>query len=539
MLLAFYFFIRTVRTGSPYTSILSGLSLAGLYMSWGGYTYAVQLIVLYSILLVLLKKSSTRLLIAYTGTIIPAIAIGVLSPNLGPGLVISFTDGIIPFGGLAILLLVSIYQEHREQINKIPFFTNRNLELGGYTVVLSGIGFLVLNFFIPIIPTFRSKFITVVVPFFRDQSPILLSVAEYVIQTWGDTFNNLFVLTFLIPVAIIYLYRNRTERNLFLLLYLLTALYFNGSMVRLVTVLAPVACLAGAKAIDEILYPYVLVLHDKFNMRNGKKVITSAIGKEHVTVTFTVIFLVLAFNLVQGLKTDNGINQPASVALAYKTPTGEISYGDWYNTFSWLQMNTPTTSVVASWWDYGYWLSLSNRTLITDGATINSTQIGNIGAMFASTPDMALKIASYYDIDYIVILLARGSTQFDNDLGKVQWMVRIAESSSNLAPKLGHPILSKNFFKYSPSGNQIMAFYKDFYKSLIWSLLTDNVSTTVLDNIKQQSFISPTLTTVGFPPEYAMYKQIFQEVHMSPNSFVRIVKINWNAAQKLAGVSKN
>ena len=137
------------------------------------------------------------------------------------------------------------------------------------------------------------------------------------------------------------------------------------------------------------------------------------------------------------------------------------------------------------------------------------------------------------------MLLAAGSTNFDNDLGKVQWMVRIAESSSNLAPKLGHPILSKNFFKYSSSGNQIVAFYKDFYKSLIWSVLTDNVSSSVLNSIKQQSFISPTLTTTGFSPEYAMYKQIFEEVHMSPNNFVRIIKINWNAAQKLAGVTKN
>lgn len=538
MLLAFYFFIRAVRTGSFFTSWLAGLSLGGLYMSWGGYTYAVQLIIVYSIVMVLLKKSSTRLLSAYTGTILTAIVIGVLSPNLGPGLLIGFTDGIIPFGGLAILIIVSFYQTHREQINKIPFFTNRNLELAGYFIVLSGIGGLLLNFFIPIIPTFRSKFITVVVPFYRSSSPILLSVAEYVVQTWGDTFNDIFLLVFLIPIAIIYIYRKPNEQNIFFLLYLLTALYFNGSMVRLVTVLAPVACLAGAKAIDEILSPYAKVMQDKVSYSKRKKYLTSGVTRQHVGIAFIVVFIALSFNTIQGLSTDNQLIQPASVSLSYKTPTGVQGYYDWYQALQWIELNTPTSAVVASWWDYGYWLSMANRTLVNDGATINSTTIGNIGAMFVSNPDISVKIAAHYDISYILVLLGQGSSNFDNDLGKVQWMVRIAEASGNLAQQLGHPILGKNYFSYTPDGSQITGYIGSFYKSLIWALMTDNVSSTVLGNLKQQQIVSSSITTTGYSSDAALYKQIFQEVFMSSNSFIRIVKINWNAAQKYLGVTK-
>lgn len=536
MILAFYFFVRSLRTGSFITSILGGFSLAGLYMSWGGYTYAVQLIVLYTVIMVLLKKYSTRLLTAYVGTIIPAIAIGVLSPNLGPGLLIGFTDGIIPFGALAIMITISFYQTYRERITSIPWLTGRNLEYGGYFLVLSAIGFLGLNFFIPIIPTFRSKFITVVVPFYRSSSPILLSVAEYVIQTWGDTFNDIFLLVFLIPIAIYYLYKKPTEKNIFFLLYLLTALYFNGSMVRLVTVLAPVACLAGAYALNQILAPYSMVMQEKTPLKKTKRMMTTGVRKEHVYVAFIVVFIIFGFNYVQGLSTDNGIIQPASISLQYKTPSGLFTYGDWYQALSWLEMNTPTTSVVASWWDYGYWLSLANRTLVTDGATINSTTIGNIGAMFVSTPDYALKIAAHYDINYIIILLGQGSSNFDNDLGKVQWMVRIAEASGNLAQQVGQPIIGKNFFTYTPDGSQITGYTGAFYQSLIWSLMTDNVSTTVLNGFKQQNVVSSTITTTGFPSKYLIYKQIFQEMYTTSNSFVRIVKINWNAAQKLVGV---
>ena len=537
MLLAFYFFLRSVRTGSLFTSILAGLSLGGLYMSWGGYTYAVQLIVLYAIVMVLLKKTSTRLLSAYTGTILTAIAIGVLSPNLGPALLVGFTDGIIPFGGLAILIAVSIYQAHKDEITRITLITERNLELAGYLLVLGTIGFLLLNFFLPIIPTFKSKFVTVVVPFYRDQSPILLSVAEYVVQTWGDTFNDIFILVFLIPIAIIYLYRKPTERNIFFLLYLMTALYFNGSMVRLVTVLAPVACLAGAKAIDEILRPYSNVIQEKLAYNKRRRAISTGITKQHVGVAFIVVFLVLAFNTMQGLSTDNQLIQPASVSLSYKTPTGVQGYGDWYQALSWLQMNTPASSVVASWWDYGYWLAMTNRTLITDGATINSTTIGNIGAMFVSQPDISLKIAAHYDVNYILVLLGMGSSNYDNDLGKVQWMVRIASASGNLAQQLGHPIIDSNYFTYTSDGSQITGYDGAFYSSLIWALMTDNVSPTVLNNIKQQSVVSSTLTTTGYASNAALYRSIFQEVFMSQYSFIRIVKINWNLAQKYLGVS--
>lgn len=539
MLLAFYFFIRSLRTGSFTTSILGGLSLAGLYQTWGGSTYAIQLMALFVVILILMKKYSTRLLIAYAGLILPALSLAIMSPSLGPQTLTDFTAGVIPLGVLAMLIVMSIYQLHRDQITSLPFMTSRNLEYGGYALVGGGIGFLMLNFIVPIIPTFRAKFITVVVPFFRSNSPITQSVAEQLIQTWGAMFQGIFILVFLIPLAIIFLYRKPTENNIFFLLYLLTALYFSGSMARLMTILAPPACLAGGKAIDEILTPYAMIRQEKFFLSKRKRSVSVSIGKEHVSVAFLVIFAVLGFNLLQGLTADQNQIQPASIALEYKTSTGVKSYGDWYETFDWLARETPLNSVVASWWDYGYWLSLSNRSLLVDGATINTTQIANVGAMFMSTPNIALKIASYYDVDYIVILLAAGSINLDNDIGKVQWMVKIAAENSNLAPALGHPILTKNFFKFASDGTSIVSYANDFYKSLIWDLMTGpGVSTTVVNHLTSQSFIQNPAPSTGWPAQYSVYSQIFTLAHMSTNQFVQVVHINWNAAERLVGVSK-
>ena len=327
----------------------------------------------------------------------------------------------------------------------------------------------------------------------------------------------------------------------------MTALYFSGSMARLIVILAPPAALAGAKAIDEILSPYAMIRQEKFFLSKRKRSVSVSIGKEHISVVFIVVGLVLAFNLLQGLSVDQQIIQPASIAMEYKSANGIQSYGDWYETFDWLQRETPQSSVVASWWDYGYWLSLSNRTLVVDGATLNSTQIGNIGAMLVSTPDIALKIAAHYDIDYIVVLLAAGQQGLDNDLGKVQWMVKIAEDNGNLATQLGHPVQSKNFFKYASDGKSIVAYDNAFFKSLIWALMTGpGVGSTVISSFEAQSVVANTYNgQTGYAPGYQIYNQIFLPAsssstfsHLSSHSFVSVTKIDWNAAERLVGVTK-
>ena len=315
-------------------------------------------------------------------------------------------------------------------------------------------------------------------------------------------------------------------------------------MVRLILILAPAAAFGGAKAIEEILVPYAMVRQEKFFLSKRKRSVSVSIGQEHVGIAFIVIFVVLGFNLLQGLTLAGQIIQPASVATEYKNSNGVIqTYGqngnDWYETFDWIQRETATSSVIASWWDYGYWLTLANRTIVVDNATLNSTQIGNIGAMMMSSPDYALKIASYYDIDYIVVLISAGSTNIDNDIGKIQWMVKIAEASGNLDKALGHPIESKNYFRYAADGTSIIGYDHDFFKSLIWATMTAGVDSNIVSQFQNQQIVKGAADYhPGFAPGYEIYSQIFTQAHMSGNQFVRIMHIDWNAAERLVGVSK-
>ena len=70
-----------------------------------------------------------------------------------------------------------------------------------------------------------------------------------------------------------------------------------------------------------------------------------------------------------------------------------VSTNDWYDAMQWLKENTPEDAVIASWWDYGYWIStLGERKTLADNATLIDWQIKKIASTYFSTPDNAWQI---------------------------------------------------------------------------------------------------------------------------------------------------
>jgi dolichyl-diphosphooligosaccharide--protein glycosyltransferase len=110
---------------------------------------------------------------------------------------------------------------------------------------------------------------------------------------------------------------------------------------------------------------------------------------------------------------------------------------DWLYALQWVEENTPQDSVIASWWDYGYWITtLGNRTSLADNATINQTRIATLAKMFIEEPDAGIRIAKDLKADYILIYLVAqrfpgmNTTSFytlgnGGDESKKQWFMRI------------------------------------------------------------------------------------------------------------------
>ena len=85
----------------------------------------------------------------------------------------------------------------------------------------------------------------------------------------------------------------------------------------------------------------------------------------------------------------------APAILSANAPFEDFTSTDWLDTMQWLKENTPKDAVVASWWDYGYFITtLGERKTLADNATLIDWQIQKIASMLYSNSDNAWKILS-------------------------------------------------------------------------------------------------------------------------------------------------
>jgi dolichyl-diphosphooligosaccharide--protein glycosyltransferase len=83
------------------------------------------------------------------------------------------------------------------------------------------------------------------------------------------------------------------------------------------------------------------------------------------------------------------------------TSFSNLASDDWKDATLWLKENTPQDSIIASWWDYGYWITtLSERTTLADNATLIDWQIQKMAYALITTPDNSWNILnSHYTED--------------------------------------------------------------------------------------------------------------------------------------------
>jgi asparagine N-glycosylation enzyme membrane subunit Stt3 len=210
-------------------------------------------------------------------------------------------------------------------------------------------------------------------------------------------------------------------------------------------------------------------------------------------------------------------------------PSGQslIIGNDWQEAIGWLDYHSGTKDVVASWWDYGYWISGNSNTIIlVDNATINKTKIANVGCMFVTDPRNSLKIAKIYDVTYIVLLVSDGygAVGLDSDLGKVPWFVRIGEDGGSIVQ-----IDQNDYLEYDVRGQYITGYVDKFYESVFWSLFTAEATDEAYSRISQYGPISDNApATKGFAPEWAEYANYYELAYKTTHNWIYIWKINWD-----------
>jgi dolichyl-diphosphooligosaccharide--protein glycosyltransferase len=277
------------------------------------------------------------------------------------------------------------------------------------------------------------KFISVINPFERAGSPLIESVAEHRISAWGSMYYEFGIAIVFFIAGLFFVLRDLNNRNLFVLVFGLTSLYFASSMVRLLTLVAPGFALLGAAGVVGFLKPFNALLKETPKITMKKKYSMESVGKEFSGVAVFLIFLILMTNFAFPMpKVYRQAYSPTTISAGSLPIAPGEQVREWLDMLQWTQNNLNANTVVSSWWDYGYWLTiLGNVTTLADNATINSTQIENVGFSFMANESNSLRMLKQYNTEYVLVFATfdSGGNWLDGgggDNGKWMWMARIS-----------------------------------------------------------------------------------------------------------------
>ena len=440
ILLFILFFLRSIETEKPFKNsviyaVAAGLSLGHVFASWGASQYPMGVTILFVFAMLLLRRYSSRLLFSYSTTFGLAFFIVVHIPRLG----FEFLTGSSVLAVFGVFLLLCIY----EAVGYI-----KTAKMKTVFVIIFFALFIVSVFMLSwfgVIRGLQFKYLAVLNPFERFTRPIMESVQEHRPAAWGSFYYDFGIGIFFVPVGVFFAVRNPTNRNIFLSIFGLTSIYFASSMIRLTLLMAPALCLLWALALVHLLRPFITLLKEAPIIPRRKTRFATQVGKEFSGAVLIIVFLLLMFTFVTGL-TSGGprvfgqADSPTTLAAASVPikPAGTVP--DWIDTLAWMRENLPSTAVVASWWDYGYWIAIwGNRTSLADNGTWNTTQIQNIGLMFMSSEAGAIEILEKWNRDarsrgfqsnvsHVLVFTTfdrNGNDAMVGDEGKWRWMARI------------------------------------------------------------------------------------------------------------------
>jgi dolichyl-diphosphooligosaccharide--protein glycosyltransferase len=375
-LLTLFFFIRAVKKGSIIDGVLGGFAFGYLGISWGGYTYTALLLPLCVVILVLAKKYSTRLLIGYS----TIIGIGfIIRSSIRRDTIQGFftsSDFLIPILVMfALPILEYFYRKKMNDIAGYRAFWARLKKISIYLIIIGAIGIYALSFFTPIL-TLPTRMITLLNPLFREQISLVASVGEHMPSPWATFYYNTFVpLLFIVP-GIYFAYKRGSDSDIVWIIITLTLYYFTGSMTRVIMLFAPVAAIMGAYGISQILKSFGTIASHRRTMQSARVHRREAKQGMDPGVSYAVFIFIGILGIAQvSQATDVARNQ-----LPYTELVVGGQFHDWEESLTWMQTNLHSSTVVVSWWDYGYWSTiLGNVTSVNDNATLNSTRIGLVG----------------------------------------------------------------------------------------------------------------------------------------------------------------
>ena len=412
-LLGIYFFLSGIKSNNGKSSLLrlvAGGVIIGLGISsWGGIQFFILPLTLFFLALPFFRKDKKFLmwalpiftfsLLASTSMFEIADSTFLLSTESGSSYGLykfSGTDDVIASIGYGSAVLIGM-TAIAMIILMIQKISQKHQVRNGVAVlaVTTIIGIAVLSSGFVDLPEYR--YVNALNPFLTTTDPLTDSVSEHSTPTMKITFIFFSIMIVFAGIGAWLIFQNKVNRSMkiktdmvvFALIMGLIGVYASAAFVR--------AEIFAAFSIIILSSIGISILASKILERKIFKDYTIT-AKATTKVAFVgVIIILLALPLV--LPLDNNMVISATFPPAILTANANLSptfvTNDWKDAMQWLKENTPKDAVVASWWDYGYYITtLGERKTLADNATLMDWQIRKIASMLFSNTDNAWKILS-------------------------------------------------------------------------------------------------------------------------------------------------
>jgi dolichyl-diphosphooligosaccharide---protein glycosyltransferase len=422
-------------------AVLAGFLLGLANASWGGIQYfAIPLSIFFLAIPFFRKDLSIPLIVAISITVLTLVTAGMF-PR--PGLSFVFgPPGIAMIGGTVFLAVTYFVRKLTSADHAIR---NSGIVLGVFVAI--SIGVMLTEAYYS--PSFR--YLNAINPFLSAENPLTASVAEHFTPTIVDYFIDYSILMMFAGFGIWMAFRKRNDMTIFALILGVTGLYVSATFARLLVFSSISIIILASMGLFDLTRIFMerysstgtySEVRQKAAKGRGKKRIERIKSKpshnKPIVISFSVV---LIFLLTLPLFYPPNINWVTSADVPPSIANGGTGFrmqvADWIDALNWISTNTPKDSVVASWWDYGYWITtLANRTSLADNATINQTRIAELAKMFIEPEKEGYDIAKDLHSDYVVLYLvgqrfpgANGSSFYTlgsgGDESKKQWFIRI------------------------------------------------------------------------------------------------------------------
>lgn len=440
-LLGLYLFLSAIKSDNKKHALIKliggGIIIALGLASWGGIQFFIIPLGLFFLVIPFVRKDHRFLI--WSIPVFTAILLLTAMAFERPGIDFVFgVGGFLLIGPSAFLVICILIQKISKEEKKLR---NGLSFLAG--TIIAGITMISVSEIFPIInmPSFR--YLNAINPFLTTIDPLVDSVAEHATTTIDQSFFFLSVFMIFAGLAIWLILRNQEKQTAssikihndmiaFTLIIGIIGVHVSSAFIRL-EVFAAISVIILSSIGLSILTSELFRTYKP----SKKKLIKST--RTITKISYVVIILILFILPLSIPAKGNWINSQLIPATILNGGTGfGIATDDWLLALEWLKNNTPQDAVIASWWDYGYWIStLGERKSLADNSTIHTSIIKNIAKMLLSEPDRAWQMLQEMDADYILIFISSQKIQKDpnsiyilsggGDESKKQWFMRIAE----------------------------------------------------------------------------------------------------------------